>query len=240
MPDITRLNPLKGLQKLFGIRNLVEALKSILKVIVFSLILYGVIKDAMVIAPKSSFWSSEIFLINLLKMTMKMLISVLVVQIGIIVLDEGWTRYKRLQDLKMSRQDIKDEMKDSEGDPYIKSRLKQMRMQRSRKLLREAVKSAAVVVINPTHYAVALAYEPGGKGAPKIVAKGADEMAFRIREFAYQEKIPVVSNPPLARSLYKLPEDSEIPYEYFQAMAAIIAYVWRLKKPAHAAREPVR
>ncbi|MFT8895548.1 MAG: flagellar type III secretion system protein FlhB [Acetobacter sp.] len=239
IPDITRLNPLKGIKKMFGVTSLIEALKSILKVVVFSLILYGVVKDVLVLAPRTMFWSAETFSAQISKITLRVLISVLVVQVAIIVLDEGWTRYKRLQDLKMSRQDIKDEMKDSEGDPHVKGRQKQLRMQRNRKLIRKAVQSATVVVTNPTHYAVALSYEVGTSGAPKIVAKGADELAGRIREFAYEAKVPVVSNPPLARSLYKLPEDTEIPYEYFQAVAAIIAYVWRLKQPAGTQRTPV-
>ncbi|NHN89211.1 EscU/YscU/HrcU family type III secretion system export apparatus switch protein [Acetobacter conturbans] len=239
IPDIGRLNPLKGIKKLFGVSSLIEALKSIVKVIVFSLILYGIVKDTLQLAPKTVFWSAETFMTQFSKLTVKTLISVLVVQIGIIIFDEGWTRYKRLQDLKMSRQDIKDEMRQSDGDPHVKGRQKQMRMQRNRKVIREAIQAATVVVTNPTHYAVALSYETGGGGAPKIVAKGADDLAARIREFAYEAKVPIVSNPPLARSLYKLPEDTEIPYEYFQAVAAIIAYVWRMKQPAGAQRPPV-
>ncbi|MBV1837474.1 flagellar type III secretion system protein FlhB [Acetobacter estunensis] len=239
VPDIGRLNPLKGLKKLFGVTNLVEATKSIAKIIIFSAILYGIVRDTLALAPGAMGWSPERLARELSALVVRTLGAVLIVQVIIVVLDEAWTRYKRLQDLKMSRHDIKEEMKESEGDPHIRAKLKQMRMQRTRKRVREAVRSATVVVTNPTHYAVALAYEPGSAGAPRIVAKGADELAARIREFAWEEKVPIVSNPPLARSLYQLPEDTEIPYDYFQAVAAVIAYVWRLKKPAGGGSPPV-
>lgn len=239
VPDIGRLSPMKGIKKMFGISSLIEALKSLMKVLVFSLILYGVVKDMLTLAPKAMSWSAAAFTAQLSQLTVETIISVLVVQVAIIVLDEGWTRYKRWRDLRMSRQDIKDEMKDSDGNPQVKGRQRQIRMQRNRKMLKAAIQSSTVVITNPTHYAVALAYEAGSSGAPKIVAKGADELAARIREFAYEEKIPIVSNPPLARALYKVPEDTEIPYEYFQAVAAIIAYVWRRKQPANGGRPPV-
>lgn len=232
VPDITRLNPLRGIKRIFSSTSIIEAIKSLLKLGVFSFILYGVAKDTVMLSSHAMSWSPLLFVKNFYQLIMRAIVAVLVVQVVIIVLDEGWTRYKRLQDLKMSRHDIKEEMKETDGDPHIKGKLKQMRMRRSRKRMADAVKKATVVITNPTHYAVALAYEAGTDKAPRVVAKGADEIAARIREFAHAEKVPIVSNPPLARALYTLPEDTEIPYEYFQTVAAVIAYVWKLKRPA--------
>ena len=131
----------------------------------------------------------------------------------------------------MSRQDLRDEHRQSEGDPHVKGRIRQLRRQRAKRRMMDAVKTATVIITNPTHYAVALVYENGGKGAPKVVAKGVDELAARIREMALDHKVPLVANPPLARALYTVPLDGEIPREHFQVVAGIIAYVWRLKRP---------
>ncbi|OUJ14214.1 flagellar biosynthesis protein FlhB [Acetobacter sp. DsW_063] len=239
IPDIGRLNPLSGIKRIFSVNNAVEVIKSLVKIGIFSFLLFGVIRDTLSAAMVSPGWTVELFTRQLYGFFIRSVATILAVQAIIVVLDEGWTRYRRMQDLRMSRHDIRDEMRQSEGDPHVKGRLRQIRMSRSRKRIREAVKTATVVVTNPTHYAVALAYDSGVNAAPRVVAKGADELAARIREFAYEARVPVVSNPPLARSLYTLPEDAEIPYEYFQAVAAIIAYVWKLKKPASNALPPV-
>jgi flagellar biosynthesis protein FlhB len=151
----------------------------------------------------------------------------------------GWVRYRHAAQLRMSRQELRDEHKESEGDPHLKARLRHIRRQRSKRRMMDAVPKAAVVITNPTHYAVALVYESGDKAAPRIVAKGVDAMAARIRMVAQENRVPLVPNPPLARALYKLPLDSEIPREHFQVVAGIIAYVWRLRRPP-AGPPPVR
>ena len=130
----------------------------------------------------------------------------------------------------MSRVDIRDEAKESEGDPKIKARIRQIRMQRARRRMLAAVPQATVVVTNPTHYAVALAYDRATNAAPRVLAKGVDTMAARIREAAQAHGIPLVANPPLARALYRVELDADIPAEHFQAVAEIIAYVWRLSR----------
>ena len=133
---------------------------------------------------------------------------------------------------RMTRQEIKDEHKETEGDPQIKNRIRKLRQQRARRRMMKAVPKAAVVVTNPTHYAVALAYERGSGGAPRVVAKGVDSLALRIRDVAREHNVPVVENPPLARALHALDLDSEIPRELYQTVAEVIAYVWRLRKRA--------
>jgi flagellar biosynthetic protein FlhB len=127
----------------------------------------------------------------------------------------------------MTREQVRLEMRDADGDPYMKAKLKRIREMRSRRRMMAKVKSAAVVITNPTHYAVALSYD--NTGAPRVVAKGADFVAARIREEAETHKIPIVANPPLARALYQFELDREIPAEHYRAVAEVIAYVWKLK-----------
>jgi flagellar biosynthetic protein FlhB len=131
----------------------------------------------------------------------------------------------------MSRQELKDEIKQSEGDPHIKARIRQIRLERSRKRMIAAVPEATVVITNPTHYAVALKYESGKMGAPVCVAKGVDHMALTIRKVAEENDVPVIENPPLARALYAAVEiDGEIPAEHYKAVAQVIGYVMRLAR----------
>jgi flagellar biosynthetic protein FlhB len=135
----------------------------------------------------------------------------------------------------MSRQDVRDEQKETEGDPRIKAQIRQIRLHRARRRMLAAVPNATVVVTNPTHFAVALAYDRATSAAPKVVAKGVDSMAARIREAAQAARVPLVANPPLARALYRVELDREVPIEHYEAVAEIIAYVWRLgQERAHA------
>ncbi len=156
----------------------------------------------------------------------RLMLAALVAFAGIAVLDVMWVRYRHAIRLRMSRQDLREEAKESEGDPTMKARRRQIRQAQGRQRMMAAVPRAAVVVTNPTHYAVALAYG-GDSAAPKVVAKGADAMAARIREAAQQAGVPLVANPPLARALWRLELEAEIPPEHYQAVAEIIAYVWR-------------
>jgi len=129
----------------------------------------------------------------------------------------------------MSREDVRQESREAEGDPKVKARLKQMRLVRAKKRMLASVPSATVVITNPTHYAIALAYDRGRQAAPRVVAKGVDEVAARIREVAQAHGVPLFASPPLARVLFRIELDAEIPLEHFKAVAEIIAYVWRLR-----------
>jgi flagellar biosynthesis protein FlhB len=237
IPDIARLSPMRGLKRMFGVTNLVEMGKSLTKFGVFGLVLYGVAKGTLRVAPEAERWTTTHLVRELVSWFGYAVLIILMVQSVIALLDDLWTRYHRIVGLRMSFQDVKDEFRQTEGDPHVKGRLKQMRRRRARRRMLQAVKKATVVITNPTHYAVALAYESGADGAPKIVASGTEEVAARIRHAAEDAKVPVVSNPPLARALYALPLESEIPPEYFQPVAAIIAYVMKLRTPGSRASQ---
>jgi flagellar biosynthetic protein FlhB len=135
-----------------------------------------------------------------------------------------------MNSMRMSKQEVKEEYKQQEGDPFMKGKLRQIRTERARRRMMAAVPNASVIVTNPTHFAVALKYEMNSAGAPRLVAKGADLVAARIREVAREHGIPIVENPPVARALYATVElDQEVPPEHYKAVAEIISYVFRLK-----------
>ena len=156
------------------------------------------------------------------------LMAVLAAQAGIAVVDVFWVFLRHSRELRMSRHDIQEEQKETEGDPRVKARIRQIRTLRARRRMLAAVPKATVVITNPTHYAVALSYDRAKHAAPRVVAKGVDSLAARIREVAAANRVPLVANPPLARALYRVEVDTDIPAEHYQAVAEIIAYVWRL------------
>lgn len=232
MPDISRINPLKGVGKLFSANHGVDALKSVLKISVMSVTLWfalaaqlrelpGALQENMAAVP------------GMIKTgVVAIAVSLMVVQAFIAVLDVAWSQASFANSVKMSREDVKQESKDTDGNPQIKGRIRAIRNARAKQNLKKAMARATVVVTNPTHYAVALAYDPNSPGAPKVVAKGMGDVAARIRELAAESRVPVVPNPPLARALHKLELDTEIPLEHYKAVADIIAYIWRLNAQA--------
>lgn len=230
-PDFGRLSPLAGLMRIVGPHNLMEAAKSLVKVVVVGGVGWLTLEKALPQIAQSMSWAPGILADRIARQVLSLMVAMLGVQGVIAAVDVLRTQLAHNASLRMTRQEQRDEAKDSEGDPHIKGKLRQIRHQRARRRMMQAVPTATVVVTNPTHYAVALLYEKGGTGAPKIVAKGVDEMAARIREVAKTAGVPLMANPPLARALYPLPLDSEIPAEHFKAVAELIAYVWRLKSP---------
>ena len=159
-----------------------------------------------------------------------LLFFTLMVMAVIAALDVAYTRWSHIEKLKMTKQEVKDEHKDMEGDPKIKSRIRSIRLERHRKRMMAAVPKATVVITNPTHFAVALKYDMDAMGAPRVVAKGADYLALRIRQIAGTHDVPIIENPPLARALYAAVEvDQEIPQEHYKAVAEVIGFVMRLK-----------
>ena len=230
-PDLGRISPIAGLKRVFGSHMLMQAAKSVLKVSVVGFAGWSALSGALPVLMASLNWTPG----HLVEQIWAQLAAALVAMLGAYSLftaaDVLKTRYDFYQGMKMSRQELREEQKGEDGDPHVKGRLKQIRMQRSRRRMMTAVPKATVVVTNPTHYAVALLYDRDAGGAPRIVAKGVDEVAARIRAVAEEAGVPLVTNPPLARALYPMKLGSEIPPDHFKAVAELIAFVWRLKSP---------
>ena len=227
-PKPDKFNPINGFKRMFSKDSLFELVKSIAKIALISIIAYTTLKSHM----------EEIFL--LYNITLQQAIA----EIGTLVIDVGfriaiiyciigaadylYQRHKFNEDMKMTKQEVKDEMKNSEGDPQIKSRQRQRMQEASRRRMMQDVPKADVVITNPTHYAVALKYDAGTGTAPVLVAKGADLIAQRIKEIAKENHVEIVENKPLARMIYTNVEiGREIPPELYQAVAEILAAVYR-------------
>jgi len=234
-PQFSRIDPRSGLRRLFGTDALVEAGRSALKVIAFAVASWTALLPLWPALRLSYLRAPQAVPGTILSAIIRLLAAALLVQAVAAGFDVLWARHRHARSLRMSRQEIRQEHRESEGDPKIKARIRQIRLARARRRMLAAVPKAAVVVTNPTHYAVALAYERGSKGAPRVVAKGVDSMAARIREAAQKARVPLVANPPLARALYPIELDQEIPAELYKAVAGVIAYIWRLDQ-----RAPVR
>jgi flagellar biosynthetic protein FlhB len=218
-PDFSRVSPLKGIKRLLSVETLIQAGKDTVKLGALSLPAVG---DA-------ARWPANVLRVHLAAETARLLLALCGAQTAIALADFAWVRVQHARRLRMSKQEVRDEHKESEGNPHMKQRIRQLARARAKRRMMASVRRAAVVVTNPEHYAVALAYERGSKAAPKVVAKGADELATRIREEARLHHIPMVANPPLARALYRIELDAEIPVEHFKAVAEVVAYVWRLR-----------
>ncbi len=229
MPDLSRLDPRRGLRRIGGPATLLETAKALLKLAAAGGFGWHVMRtilprlgDAMTLEPAS--------LLRMLSSDIEALvIAMLAVQAAIAGADVMRVRVQHALSLRMSRHEVREEQKDSDGDPRIKARIKALRRQRARQRMMAAVPKATVVVTNPTHYAVALAYNRGNGDAPRVVAKGVDAMAARIREVAREHRVPVVANPPLARALHLVELDAQIPADHYKAVAELIAYVWGLR-----------
>lgn len=229
-PKLSKLSPIAGFKRIFSVQTTVEFIKNVTKIVLIGAILMAVLWPEL----DSLEALVGIDLIVLIPMVLQMILKLIGVLLGVMFVvavgDYLYQRYNYLKNLRMTKQEVKDEHKEVEGDPMIKARLRQIRMQRVRRRMMAAVPEASVVVTNPTHYAVALKYEPEKMNAPVVVAKGVDVLALRIREIANENEVPIVENPPLARALYKVELDDPVPVELYKAVAGVISYVMRLKE----------
>ena len=228
--DIAKLSPVKGAKKMVSMRSLLEFVKGIVKLSLVSavgLFLVVPLLDDIALIPSFELVQSLKRMHELAVLLMVGTVSVMTV---IAVLDLFYQKFAHLKEMRMTKQEVKDEQKQSEGDPQIKARIRRLRAERAQRRMMAAIPEADVVITNPTHYAVALKYKIEVMPAPKLVAKGIDTLALRIREVAEANDIPVVENPPLARALYSAVElDEEIPEEHYMAVAEVIGYVMRLR-----------
>jgi flagellar biosynthetic protein FlhB len=231
MPDLARISPGRGLKRLFGSEILIETSKSLIKLVLAGCIGWHALAIALESAQQAFWWEAGVLADATTRAVIHILLAMIAVQIALAGLDVLRARLHHARSLRMSRQDLRDEHKESDGDPQIKARIRKIRQYRARQRMMAAVPKATVVLTNPTHYAVALAYDRTGAGAaPRVVAKGVDAMAAKIRSMAQDHRVPVIANPPMARALYRVELDSEIPAEHYKAVAEIIAYVWRLRE----------
>lgn len=240
-PSLGKISPLKGFKRLFSLKSVVEFLKSLIKMVIIGVVITIIImrhKDTLVALPHMSVLAFAMF--NQ-KVFLEMVLGVLAIAALIAIVDYLYQRFEFLKEQRMTKQEIKDEMKDSFGDPHIRQRQRQIRMERARMRMMEEIPKANVIVTNPTHYAIALLYAQGAQAAPKVVAKGTDHVALRIREKADEYGIPIVEDPPLARALYgQVDLGDEIPLTLYEAVSKVIAYVISLKKLGKAGAIPYK
>jgi flagellar biosynthetic protein FlhB len=241
-PDLSKLNPLTGLKRMFGVDSLVQFLKTLLKVCCVAAVAWYVLKPhAMELANLAAMEPVAIVpaAAGLLKGVFYAILALLGVTAG---MDWMWQRYRFSLRMRMTREEVKDDFKQQEGDPHIKAKLKQMRAEKSRRRMMQNVPKATVVVMNPTHYAVALRYEPSETPAPLCVAKGLDALALKIRAVAEEAGVTIVEDPALARSLYaSVDVDDIIPPHHYEAVARIIGFIMNGSRRAQsAAARPLR
>jgi len=229
-PKFSRIDPIKGFAQKFSSRAFAEFLKSILKIVIISVVTYMVVKSELDQIVRLYDHSMGEILIYILKIATEIFIKVLLVMLLLAALDFAFQKWKFMEDQKMTKQEVKDEQKQTDGDPQVKSRIRQLQAAAARKRMMSDVPDADVVVTNPTRLAIAIKYDGLSMDAPKVVAKGAGPVAANIRRVATESGVPLVENKELARNLYKMVDiGQEVPTELFQAVAELLAHVYRLK-----------
>ena len=230
LPRFHKMNPGKGFKRLFSRNSLMELFKSVFKVTLISLIAYLTIKGRFDEIPPMMGKSVGQILIIMGEMALEIMINVLVAMIFLAFLDYMFQRFTYLKNLRMTKQEVKDERKDTEGNPQIKQRVRSAQMEMMKRRMMSAVPGADVVITNPTHISVAIQYDQENSDAPMVVAKGKGVIAEKIRELAKEHDIPIVEDKPLARLLFKTVDIGQfIPGHLYKAVAEILAYVYRLK-----------
>jgi flagellar biosynthetic protein FlhB len=239
---LSHLSPMRGLKRIFGPRALFEFVKSLLRIATIAGACFVVARP--LYEQSIGYVTTDIALLPGMVQTavVGLLLAATLVAMLIAGIDMPYQRWIFRRRMRMTLQEMKEEMRSLDGDPYIKARLKRLRRQRARRRMMHDVPKATVVIVNPVHFAVALKYERGKDVAPVVVAKGADLVALRIRQVASENRVAVIENPPLARALHASVEIGEvIPHEHFEAVAKIIGIVWaqRLQKIGQPTRADV-
>ena len=241
-PKFDKLNPVKGFQNMFTMRTIVELVKNIIKISILGYLGWMVFMEflgKLLITGQAD--NIFVIMVVLGEMMFKFVMVATVAFLVIGMMDFLFQRWKFMQDQKMSFKEMKDEFKQTEGDPMVKHALRQRRMQMLQQSMLEAVPTADVVTTNPIHVAVAIKYNADVMEAPRVIAKGTELFAERIKEIARAHDIPIVENPAVARTLFRLVEiDQEIPPDLYQAVAEILMFAWRVKGKANPAADPTR
>ncbi len=229
-PKFNKLNPISGLKRMFSTRSLMELAKALFKIAILTYVIYSRIKTELPTFLMLMDMSPEQILAYVASLVVSIGLRIAIIFLFMSAVDFAYQKYKHEDDIKMTKQEIKDEHKQSEGDPQIKSQIKQKMREMSMRRMMQSVPEADVIITNPTHYAVAIKYSPEKGLAPIVTAKGADYIAQKIKEKANEHDIQIVENKPLARTLYAVVDiGEEIPPELYQAVAEILAFIYSLK-----------
>jgi len=229
--DLKKLDPISGFKKIFSMRSVVDLLKNLAIIATISYVAYDFVNKNYLDIMNYGSLKIEAVLGVFGSLVIDIFFKIALIMLIISIIDFAYQKYKHNKELKMSVQEIKEEYKQQEGDPQIKSKIRQKQREMASSRMMQEVPNATVVITNPTHLAIAIKYEQGGEGAPIVVAIGADNVAIKIKEIASLNDVPIIENKPLARLIYKeLDVGSEIPADMYQAVAEILALVYKLKK----------
>ena len=229
-PKFNKINPLNGFKKLFSLRSIIEALKGLIKITLLMVLIYNCLTGVMYTAANFMYTDWHAACEALFMNIFNMLLQVVLAFAAVAFLDFLYQRWEHERQMKMSKQEIKEEYKQTEGDPQVKSRIRQIQRTMAQQRMMASVPQADVIVRNPTHFAVALRYKQGKDAAPVVLAKGQDELAARIVAKGEEAKVPVVENVPLARALYAQVEiNQEIPPDLYSAVAEVLVYILKLE-----------
>ena len=230
MPQFSRLNPISGFGRIFSKRSVVELLKSLLKITIVGYFIYRYLREETIRIPALMMSELEASFAVLAAIIYDLAFQIAMVILVLAILDYGYQWWEHMQNLKMSKQEVKEEMKQTEGNPQIKGKIREKQRAMAMRRMMSEVPKADVVITNPTHFAVAIKYEAGME-APAVIAKGSDFIAQRIREIAKENDVTIVENKPLAQALFKNAEIGDlIPPDLYKAVAEVLAYVYRLKR----------
>lgn len=229
IPDFKKFDPIKGFAKIFSKKSLLEIVKSLPKILLVGYLAYSTVVNRLEETIALVDTSAAIILAFIAKTTAVIFAKVCALLIFFAFIDFLYTRWEMEQKMKMTKQEVKEEFKEMEGDPKVKAQIRSIQLEMARKRMMAEVPEADVVITNPTHISVAIKYDAETMDAPMVIAKGTDLLAMKIREIARENDVPLVENPPVARLLHKLDLGATVPEELFKAVAEILAHVYSLK-----------
>ncbi len=228
-PKFSKMNPINGIKKMFGIKKLVDLAKNLIKIALLLALLYNLLKDDLVQVARMIDMNIYVSAGHMMELVMDLVVKVSIAFAVVAFFDYLYQRWDHKNNLKMTKQEVKEEYKNTEGNPEIKGRIRKIQRQMAMARMMQQVPEADVIVRNPTHFAVALKYDPDKMGAPMVLAKGQDHVALRIVQLGEENGVFITENKPLARALYAACEvDREIPAEFYGAVAELLVYIYRM------------
>ena len=228
-PKFSKLNPINGFKRLFSLKSLVETLKNLIKISILMVIVYLSVRDMFLESSSYLYTDLSASISHLVEVARSMIVRICIAFVAVAAVDFFYQRWDYEKNMMMTKQEVKEEYKQMEGDPQVKGKIKQIQRQRAQQRMMQQVPGADVVIRNPTHFAVALRYKPGVDDAPIVLAKGQDSVALRIVQIAEENRVAVVENVPLARALYAQAElNQQIPPDLYDPVAKVLVYIFKL------------